>query len=146
MELMSKNISKCLSLTFWWTLDSEKFDEIYFGENFLFSKWNFRFSWKYFWCHDMVAKRFLTDWNDQISLQNFSATLLWHIFDHSMFFVKFLKNHIYHVCTSLNKISLGWVLMTRGVLPTKSMNSGEYFEYLSCGHIFIWSKVIASFS
>ena len=111
-----------------------------------FWKWNFRFSWKYFWCHDMVAKRFLTDWNDQISLQNFSATLLWHIFDHSMFFVKFLKNHIYHVCTSLNKISLGWVLMTRGVLPTKSMNSGEYFEYLSCGHIFIWSKVIASFS
>ena len=75
-----------------------------------------------------------------------SATLLWHIFDHPIFFVKFLKNHISHVRTSLNNIFLGWVLMTQWVLPTKSMSSGEYFEYISCGHIFIRSKVITSFS
>ena len=75
----------------------------------------------------------------------FCGDVLWGIFYHPQVFLKIVKNcistHLFH----WPQITMGWVLMIRKVLPSKSMNSEEYFEYPSYCHIFNRSEVTPSF-
>ena len=54
---------------------------------------NFQFWNKIFNRFNIVAKCFLSVYNDQICLQNFSATLTWRSHDHPQLFLKMLKNN-----------------------------------------------------
>ena len=60
-------------------------------------------------------------------------------------FLKIVKKRISTHLLYWPQITMGWVLMIRKVLPSKSMSSEEYFEYPSYCHIFNRSEVTPSF-
>ena len=80
-----------------------------------------------------LTKTFLrTYYNEFLTIQHF----LWK-----------LSKSIFTMCGFLQvKFFLGWVLMVRKVLPSKSMNSGDYFEYISYAHISNRSQDMTSFT
>ena len=71
-----------------------------------------------------------------------NGTMELRIHDHPQKIPKKSKNSIFQVATFSTESSSGWVPIIRKVLPFKSMSSGEYFSYISCGHIFNRSKDI----
>ena len=80
--------------------------------------------------------------NDHISFQTKNGTVELRFHDHPQKIPKKSQNSIFQVPTFSTESSSGWVPIIRKVLPFKSMSSGEYFSYISCGHIFNRSKDI----
>ena len=87
------------------------------------------------WGQNKVAYHSGSVRTDKISHQNFSATLIWCSHMYPQIFLQKSKNLIFTVGTVHTRSYSGWVPMTHKVLPSKSSESEEFFQYLWHRHI-----------
>ena len=83
----------------------------------------------------ICAIKFLTVQNDHIYFPAIYGTVELQIRTHPQIFPWQWGFSIFYVLSIWTWSSSGWVLMDLKVLPSKSVEPGEYFEYPQCYHI-----------